>query len=241
MAKFDEKTPLYPFGYGRCQCGCNKITQMKSSSSSGDEWVWNSYLDGHEPLEGTADTASPLNDGPSEQNGSNNSEEYPVDFIDSKSPVSSDPVSVSAREFRPTTLHPHISSPGEQATDNLVRVRLTKLFEFLRAYVDLRFPPVRDITQQPRYVWLEDLPAHPSIELFRGEHSEHSGTLLTDWTRSRTSELEAQIGLYQMTLVHLINSVQSRPHLVHESDRFLRRNRSKPGSGDISDENRLHQ
>lgn len=48
-----------------------------------------------------------------------------------------------------------------------MRERLTKLFEFLKAYTDLRYPPVRDITQQPRSLWLKDLPAHPSVELFR--------------------------------------------------------------------------
>lgn len=47
------------------------------------------------------------------------------------------------------------------------RERLTKLFEFLKAYSDLRYPPVRDITRQPHSLWLKDLPAHSSIELFR--------------------------------------------------------------------------
>ena len=55
------------------------------------------------------------------------------------------------------------NQPGTQST----RERLRKLFEFLKAYTDLRFPPVRDITQQPRSLWLKDLPAHSSIELFR--------------------------------------------------------------------------
>jgi|CXWL01.1.fsa_nt_gi very-short-patch-repair endonuclease/superfamily I DNA/RNA helicase len=48
-----------------------------------------------------------------------------------------------------------------------VRERLTKLFEYLKAYTDLRYPPVRDIAQQPRSLWLKDLPSHPSVELFR--------------------------------------------------------------------------
>ena len=48
-----------------------------------------------------------------------------------------------------------------------MRERLIKLFEFLKAYTDLRFPPVRDIAQQPQSLWLEGLPAHPSVELFR--------------------------------------------------------------------------
>ncbi|MBI4025927.1 MAG: DUF559 domain-containing protein [Verrucomicrobia bacterium] len=49
------------------------------------------------------------------------------------------------------------------------RERLTKLFEFLKAYTELRFPPVRDINQQPHVLWLKDLPSHPSIETFRTE------------------------------------------------------------------------
>lgn len=48
-----------------------------------------------------------------------------------------------------------------------VRERLTKLFEFLKAYTDLRYPPVRNIAQQLHSLWLKDLPAHPSVELFR--------------------------------------------------------------------------
>jgi hypothetical protein len=47
------------------------------------------------------------------------------------------------------------------------RERLTKLFEFLKAYSDLRYPPVRNIAQQPRSLWLKDLPPRPSVELFR--------------------------------------------------------------------------
>ena len=56
---------------------------------------------------------------------------------------------------------------NDQPNTQAKRERLTKLFEFLKAYTDLRYPPVRDINQQPRTLWLKDLPAHPSIELFR--------------------------------------------------------------------------
>src|SRR5688500_5526130 len=48
-----------------------------------------------------------------------------------------------------------------------LRERLTRLFEFLKAYTELRFPPLRDIAQQPYWFWLKDLPRHPSVELFR--------------------------------------------------------------------------
>ena len=54
-----------------------------------------------------------------------------------------------------------------QPSTQPARERLTKLFEFLKTYTDLRYPPVRDINQQPRSLWLKDLPSHPSIELLR--------------------------------------------------------------------------
>jgi hypothetical protein len=56
---------------------------------------------------------------------------------------------------------------SEQPNMQPVRERLTKLFEFLKAYIDLRYPPVRDIAQQPHFLWLKDLPTHTSVELFR--------------------------------------------------------------------------
>lgn len=56
---------------------------------------------------------------------------------------------------------------GKQPNTQTMRERLTKLFEFLKAYTDLRYPPVRDIKQQLQTLWLKDLPAHSSVELFR--------------------------------------------------------------------------
>lgn len=56
---------------------------------------------------------------------------------------------------------------SDQPKTQSVRERLTKLFEFLKAYADLRYPPVRDIAQQPYSLWLKDLPSHASVELFR--------------------------------------------------------------------------
>jgi very-short-patch-repair endonuclease len=47
------------------------------------------------------------------------------------------------------------------------RGRLRKIFEFLKAYTELRYPPVRNIEQQLKVLWLKDLPKHPSIELYR--------------------------------------------------------------------------
>jgi very-short-patch-repair endonuclease len=61
----------------------------------------------------------------------------------------------------------HNARMNKQPDTQIKRERLTKLFEFLKAYSDLRYPPVRDINQQPRIFWLKDLPVHPSVELFR--------------------------------------------------------------------------
>jgi very-short-patch-repair endonuclease/Cdc6-like AAA superfamily ATPase len=56
---------------------------------------------------------------------------------------------------------------SDQPNTQPVRARLTKLFEFLKAYTDLRYPPIRDIAQQPRSLWLKDLPFYASVEQFR--------------------------------------------------------------------------
>ena len=58
---------------------------------------------------------------------------------------------------------------NEQAPIQPQRERLLKVFEFLKAYTELRYPPVRDITQQLRVLWLNKLPLHPSVEIFRGD------------------------------------------------------------------------
>jgi hypothetical protein len=72
---------------------------------------------------------------------------------------------------------------NDQPNTQAKRERLTKLFEFLKAYTDLRYPPVRDINQQPRILWLDDLPAYSTVELFRDagkadEEDEDSGIAL---------------------------------------------------------------
>ena len=62
-------------------------------------------------------------------------------------------------------LAPIIPSASEPLP--LIRERLTQLFKFLKAYSDLRYPPVREIDQQPGVIWLGKLPDHPAVELTR--------------------------------------------------------------------------
>ena len=52
------------------------------------------------------------------------------------------------------------------------RERLLKVFEFLKAYTELRYPPVRDIGQQLRVLWLKNLSQHSSVEIFQGDRGE---------------------------------------------------------------------
>jgi very-short-patch-repair endonuclease len=70
----------------------------------------------------------------------------------------------------------------DQARTNSQRERLVKVFEFLKAYVELRYPPVRDINQQTKVLWLKDLPKHPSIEYHKEradeQESENSDVVL---------------------------------------------------------------
>jgi very-short-patch-repair endonuclease/Cdc6-like AAA superfamily ATPase len=74
----------------------------------------------------------------------------------------------SAPDLQPITDN-NAAPGGPDLCENLtlVRERLTKLFKFLKAYSDLRNPPVRDIDQQPGVIWLGKLPAHAAVELFR--------------------------------------------------------------------------
>lgn len=48
---------------------------------------------------------------------------------------------------------------------SVIQSRLKNLFEFLKAYNDLRTPVVSDISKQISTVWLSSLPDHPSIRL----------------------------------------------------------------------------
>lgn len=48
---------------------------------------------------------------------------------------------------------------------SVIQSRLKNLFEFLKAYNDLRTPVVSDISQQIATLWLTSLPKHPSVRL----------------------------------------------------------------------------
>jgi very-short-patch-repair endonuclease len=69
----------------------------------------------------------------------------------------------------------------------LPRQRLTQLFEYLKAYSDLRYPPVRDIDRQERTLWLDALPAHACVVLHpdhgKDEEGNEDGDILLTLSR----------------------------------------------------------
>ena len=54
---------------------------------------------------------------------------------------------------------------SKQIKEEIIQSRFKNLFEFLKAYNDLRTPVISDISQQIKTLWLESLPEHPSIKL----------------------------------------------------------------------------
>src|SRR5262245_3242615 len=51
----------------------------------------------------------------------------------------------------------------DKADANAARTRIRRIFQFLDAYVQLRNPVVRQISEQPWILWLRDLPASASV------------------------------------------------------------------------------
>lgn len=54
---------------------------------------------------------------------------------------------------------------SKQAKASIIQSRFKNLFEFLKAYNDLRTPIVYDISQQISTLWLSSFPKHPAIRL----------------------------------------------------------------------------
>lgn len=81
----------------------------------------------------------------------------------------------------------------EMADNPVLRQKVSKLFEFLKAYIDLKYPPVRNINDQLGALWLDDLPDHPAVELHRSvdandEESSEESAIVLRLTRPSTTE-----------------------------------------------------
>jgi very-short-patch-repair endonuclease/Cdc6-like AAA superfamily ATPase len=59
-----------------------------------------------------------------------------------------------------------------QQTPDIVKERFTKLFEFLKAFSDLRYPLVSNIDEQLRVLWLGNFSGHAALEVPHGEPKE---------------------------------------------------------------------
>ena len=63
--------------------------------------------------------------------------------------------------------------PGSvPSADTLLQNRLTKVFKFLKELNELRNPVPRDMSSYSEVLRLETWPAHPCIEVFRGDRTE---------------------------------------------------------------------
>src|SRR5882672_2269527 len=101
--------------------------------------------------------------------------------VEATNPPLRHPIPVPTCQPSALAARPTVSSP---TATPLPRQRLAQLFEYLKAYSDLRYPPVRDIDGQDRTLWLDALPAHASVELPRElgkdeEGNEDGDVLLT--------------------------------------------------------------
>ena len=53
----------------------------------------------------------------------------------------------------------------ENENNSILRARFKSVFEFLRAYNDLRTPVITDISQQIAVIWLNLMPKYPTVNL----------------------------------------------------------------------------
>jgi len=53
----------------------------------------------------------------------------------------------------------------EENKKSIIQSRFKNLFEFLKAYNDIRTPVICDISKQITTLWLNSLPKHPSVKL----------------------------------------------------------------------------
>ena len=111
----------------------------------------------------------------------------------------------------------NVVSAESDATEPLplVRERLAKLFKFLKAYSDLRYPPVRDIDRQPGVIWVDKLPAHPTVEFFRHtpnaeEYAEDDDDIVFRLQRPTTTPCPAPPGILSQWLIPGWNDCSSQ-------------------------------
>ena len=77
-----------------------------------------------------------------------------------------------------------LSKPEPTDQHRVCQQRILQIFEYLKALNDHRNPAVRHIREQPWYLWLDDLPDHPTIVFQRrcGQNAgdEENAEVLTD-------------------------------------------------------------
>lgn len=72
---------------------------------------------------------------------------------------------------------------------DIVKSKIRQLYQFLKEANQLRFRPVRVLTEQPKVVRLADMPNHPSMQLFRPVRTENTQEVPDTLLRVRRPQL----------------------------------------------------
>ena len=73
--------------------------------------------------------------------------------------------------------------------NDIVKSKIRQLYQFLKAANELRFRPVRVLSEQPKVVRLADMPDHPSVQLNRPVRTENSQEIPDTLLRVRRPHL----------------------------------------------------
>jgi hypothetical protein len=72
---------------------------------------------------------------------------------------------------------------------DIVKSKIRQLYQFLKEANQLRFRPVRLLSEQPKVVRLADMPNHPSMQLFRPVRTEDAEDVPDTLIRVRRPQL----------------------------------------------------
>lgn len=73
--------------------------------------------------------------------------------------------------------------------NDIVKSKIRQLYQFLKEANQLRFRPVRALSEQPKVIRLADMPNHPSMQLFRPVRTEDAQEVPDTLIRVRRPQL----------------------------------------------------
>lgn len=89
----------------------------------------------------------------------------------------------------------------DPAQASTIQERFKNLFDFLKAYSDLRAPLINNIADQQFVLWLGDLPKHPGVKLNEYVSNSNGDTLSEDIEAALPQENDILLEITRPTLV----------------------------------------